>query len=703
MSAVEQIEIPRWIGTTEIIKIELHGFADASTLAYAAVVYAKVILCDKSIKVSLISGKTKVAPLKTISINKLELCGCVLLSTLITKIKASYHCNSIDMHLYSDSTVSLAWITSHPNHWNTFVANRVTDIQHITNTKSWHYVDTNNNPADCASRGVLPCNLKEHQLWWNGPSWLSTNENYWQNQPRKFETNLEQRKVVRTMHVKTSSEDKHMENVLKKQSDLFKLQRITAFMFRWRLKNKKLRNCIPNAQEYVTSLKSWIKFTQSQSFGIEIDDCLNGDELPTKSKLMSLRPFVDPEGILRVGGRLRKSDLPFRMKHPIILPKKHHLTKLIIEQAHKLTLHGGPSLMSSYLKNYWIFGKSEQIKRVVRNCVTCFPYRCKPQQQIMADLPKDRVIQHRAFLHSGVDYAGPVYTKNFIGRTRGKYALTSIKSYIAIFVCFSTKAVHIQLVSDQTSAAFIEAYKRFTANCGKVSDLYSDCGSNFIGADRILREQLEQTMSDPLVQNYLAKDGTNWHFNPPATPHFGGLWEACVKSAKYHLYRLCGDNQFTFEEMTTILCQIQACLNSRPLCPMNDDLYDNEYLTPGHFLIGEAPITVPQPNLLETNSNRLSRWQLSQKVYQQFWKHWSTDYLSMLQQRTKWMKLHDNVRVGQLVLYREDNLPPTKWPLARILEIHPGDDHNTRAVTIKTSTTVLKRPIDKISVLPVDQ
>lgn len=701
LSTLEQIKIPRWIGTTEIVNIELHGFADAANLAYAAVVYSKVILSDNSVKVSVISGKTKVAPLKTISTAKLELCGCVLLSNLITKIKTSFHINTIDMHMYSDSTIALAWITSHPNHWNTFVANRVTDIQQLTDVKSWHFVNTEQNPADCASRGVLPSNLKDHQLWWNGPSFLSKRENNWNNET--FETDLERRKVIRTMHSKNQWEEGHMDKVLKKQSDIFKLQRITAYALRWLQKNKPLRNAIPNATENVTSLKAWIKFAQRQAFGAEIDDCINGDELPSKSKLISLRPFVDIDGILRVGGRLRKSNLPSELKNPIILPKKHHLTKLIIEQAHKSTLHGGPSLMSVFLKNYWIFGKSEQINRVVSKCVTCFPYRCKPQQQIMADLPRDRVIQHRAFLHSGVDYAGPVYTKNFIGRTRGRYAIQSLKSYIAIFVCFSTKAVHLQLVSNQTSVAFIEAYKRFTALCGKVSDLYSDCGTNFIGADRMLREQLEQTMSDPLVQNHLAKDGTNWHFNPPATPHFGGLWEASVKSVKYHLKRLCGDNQFTFEEMSTILYQIQACLNSRPLCAMNEDLYDNEYLTPGHFVIGEAPITVPQPNLLNTNSNRLSRWQLAQKVYQQFWKHWSTDYLSKLQQRTKWMKSHDNVRVGQLVLYREDNLPPTKWPLARILEIHPGDDNNTRAVTLRTPTTILKRPINKISVLPIDQ
>lgn len=703
LPSIEQIRIPRWIGTTEVLNVELHGFSDASNQAYSAVVYSRVTLTDQTIKVSLITGKTKVAPLKTISTPKLELCGCVLLSNLITKVKESFHFDNLEMRMYTDSTIALAWITSHPNHWNAFVANRVTDIQQLTNTKHWHFVDGELNPADCASRGVLPNDLKNHPLWWNGPPWLSEKEKYWQNQHQQFETDLERRKVIRTMHVTSQFQEEYMDKTLHKQSDLFKLQRITAYVFRWLPKNKASRGEVPNAEEYETSLKAWIKFAQRQAFPAEIQDCLNSDEIPFKSKLMSLRPFVDSDGILRVGGRLRKSDLTYRSKHPIILPKRHHLTKLVIEQAHKLTLHGGPSLMSSFLKNYWIFGKSEQIKRVVSKCVTCFPYRSKSQQQLMADLPRDRVIQHRAFLHCGIDYAGPIYTKNFIGRCRGKFTLISTKSYIAIFVCFSTKAVHIELVSNQTTAAFIEAYKRFTSHYGKISDLYSDCGTNFIGADRILREQMKAILNDPLMKTYLAKDGTNWHFNPPATPHFGRLWEACVKSVKYHIPRLCGDNQFTFEEMTTMLCQIKACLNSRPLCPMNDELYDTDYLTPGHFLIGEAPITVPQPNLLETNTNRLSRWQLTQKIYQQFWKCWSTDYLSKLQQRTKWMNLHDNVRVGRLVLYRKDNLPPTKWPLARIIEIHPGDDNNTRAVTLKTSSTILKRPISKISVLPIEQ
>lgn len=196
------------------------------------------------------------------------------------------------------------------------------------------------------------------------------------------------------------------------------------------------------------------------------------------------------------------------------------------------------------------------------------------------------------------------------------------------------------------------------ARRGTVTDLYSDNGSNFVGADRILQEYLEELNEDPTVQNYFSRQGTNWHFNPPASQHHGGLCEAGVKSIKYHLKRIVGDHTFTFEEMCTILCQIEACLNSRPLCSISDDLNDMNYLTPGHFILGEAPNTVPKPSLLEENINRLKRWKLVQAMYQKFWHHWSKDYLSKLHQKSKWEQLQQNLRVGQLALYREDNLPP---------------------------------------------
>ncbi|XP_037049649.1 uncharacterized protein LOC119083939 [Bradysia coprophila] len=275
-----------------------------------------------------------------------------------------------------------------------------------------------------------------------------------------------------------------------------------------------------------------------------------------------------------------------------------------------------------------------------------------------------------------------------------------------------------------SSRAFKAAFDRFTARRGRISDMYSDCGTNFVAADKELREEFKRLMKDENLQGYLAKDGTAWHFNPPASPHFGGLWEAGVKSIKHHLKRLVGNNIFTFEEMTTLLCKIEACLNSRPLCAMSDDINDVSYLTPGHFTIGEPPIVIPEQNYLDSKVNRLSRWQLIQRTLQQFWKIWSSEYLSRLQQRPKWFKPKEDVREGQLVLLREDYIPPAKWPLARITDVHRGHDGKVRVVTLEkhsarikppipsgfdqylkkldTHKSVLDRPISKISVLPIE-
>lgn len=699
LHTLEQIKIPRWIGTSEIVNIQLHGFGDASNAAYSAVVYSRVIQSDGLIKVNIMSAKTKVSPLKVISIPKLELCGAVITSRLIAKVKDSLKLPNVECFTYSDNTTVLAWLKSHPNHYNTFVANRITEIQSLTSIKNWFFVSTDDNPADCASRGVLPAELGQHQLWWSGPKWLSEQRNKWPSYESNYVTELEKRKLPSNAFVTVKPQDEdYLIIILKKHSSLSQLVWRTAFVTKFVSKSKskapkKVEH--PNAQDLRIALQNWIRYIQVSVFQDEVERCKSGDELLSRSKLKKLRPFIDGNGLLRVGGRLSKSELPFKAKHPIILPKNNYLTKLIIEQAHKYTLHGGPTLMSTFMSNYWIFGRTDQIKKVIGSCLVCFPHRCKPTQQLMADLPVNRVIQHRAFLHTGVDFSGPFITKTYTGRSRGIHANPTQKSYISIFICLATKAIHIEFVSDMSTPAFIACYKRFVAIRGKCSDMYSDNGKNFVGANKEIREQFKKLMKDAQLQEYLAKDGTIWHFNPAYGASFGGLWEAGIKSIKYHLKRLLGNNTFTFEEMTTLLHQIGACLNSRPLCPISNDVNDVSYLTPGHFLIGEAPITVPEPNLLDTNINRLSRWQLVQKVYQQFWKYWHTEYLSRLQQRSKWLKEQENVQAGQLVLMHEENVMPAKWPVARILKVYPGDDKRVRVVNLERHTTSIKPPIPK--------
>ncbi|XP_055909612.1 uncharacterized protein LOC129944287 [Eupeodes corollae] len=260
----------------------------------------------------------------------------------------------------------------------------------------------------------------------------------------------------------------------------------------------------------------------------------------------------------------------------------------------------------------------------------------------------------RPFSHTGVDYAGPIEIKSW--KARGAKIL---KGYFAVFICLATKAIHLEVVSDLTTSAFLAAFKRFTARRGSCKKTYSDCGTNFVGANNELTKMLKEASHDwKEIAKTLANHGTDWHFIPPASPHFGGLWEAGVKSVKYHLKRVVGTERLTFEELATLLTQIEACLNSRPLCPLSDSLDDLNALTPAHFLVGESLYAVPQG---ETNENvtHIDRWKRVQALAEGFWRKWNSEYLARLQQRPKWMKIQAMPKIGDLVLLKDERLPPT--------------------------------------------
>jgi hypothetical protein len=319
----------------------------------------------------------------------------------------------------------------------------------------------------------------------------------------------------------------------------------------------------------------------------------------------------------------------------------------------------------------------------------------------MGNLPASRIVPARPFIKTGVDYAGPLNIRTTKGRGHKSY-----KGYIALFVCMVTKAIHIEVVSDITSQGFIAAYKRFTSRRGLCTVIYSDNGSNFIGANMELNKKKKAVIREVNheVERILSKNNTTWHFIPPRAAHFGGLWEAGVKSMKYHLKRVIGETTLTFEELTTLVTQIEACMNSRPLSPLTTDPSDLSVLTPAHFLIGDSLISPPEPSLEECNISGITRWGLVEAMKQQFWKKWSKDYLSTLQQRSKWTRLKANLSTGDLVLVMDDQLPPTKWMMARVIEIHPGQDNQVRVVTIRgPGKVILKRPISKLSLLPPDQ
>ncbi|GFX60760.1 integrase catalytic domain-containing protein [Trichonephila clavipes] len=398
--------------------IVLQRFADASEAAYGAVVYLQCFLHNGAAKVSILASKSRVAPIRVISIPRLELCACVLLAQLVKKIHSTLRLNISYIVLHTDSTIALAWLNTPANRLKTFVANRVAKVQELTEGFQWNHVSSVLNPSDLVSRGLRPCDL-------------------------------------------------------------------------------------PNLRFFLAEIKSL------QSKGV----------VSPNSKLRNLNPFIVSDGLLRVGGRLSNSDLPYVNKHPAILPGNHNLTVQIIVHFHRKNLHTDASSLLHYVREkFWPLNGRSLCRKVVHECLVCFKSRPLVTSQLMGNLPRDRVVPEYPFNCSGVDFCGP-----FMIRYKNQRKGILHKIYICVFVCFVSKAIHIEIVSsDLTSDAFIATLKIFFTRSDKCAKLYSDNGKTFVGANKELKRFLKLIEdSDDNLAGFLSAEGIEWKFIPPRVPSFG--------------------------------------------------------------------------------------------------------------------------------------------------------------------------------------
>ncbi len=742
---LEGIAINRWIGKSfSTVNFELHGFSDASEKAYAAVIYARMVDQYGVIHVSLLTSKTRVAPIRPITLPRLELCGLVLLASLMETVKKALVVKDENIHAWTDSTIVLGWLRTNPARLKTFVANRVVEVHNNFNVNQCHHIEGSKNPADCASRGINPSELKDHSLWWNGPDCLRENQSSWIQDLEIPEVTLELKTKIISSHVINSGNE--FDELLKRYSSFERLVKITAICMKFmeKIKGTKKASITALCLTFINNIrerkqrpqliittkdlrkaeKRIIKLCQGQEFTEEIHHLANKQPISKKSKLLPLNPFLDVNGCLRVGGRLAEADLPFERKHPLILGA-NRIAKLIIEDMHSKSMHGGIKLtMSLVRERFWIMNLRKEVKKSIHSCVKCCRYKKEATEQLMANLPASRVNVSFTFIQVGVDYAGPfnlkasnvrappLRIKPIMVNGEIKKSIPKVpvyEGYIAVFVCLATKAIHLEVVSDKTTEVFLAAFDRFTARRGFPECCHSDNGTTFIGAEPILSLEKGNSMLDfEMINQHVTKSGTDWKFIPPRAPHHGGIWEAGVKSMKHHLKRIIGDTTLTYEEMATVLTKIEAILNSRPLCAVTDDPDDMTVLTPGHFLIGRPLIARPEENSNARKIGVKERWHLVQKIQRDFWKAWSEDYLNELQTRQKWLVQQRNFQIGDMVLSKEDNISPTKWPLARIVKVHPSKDDNVRSVTIKFVNSAGRvseyvRPITKLRLLPTNE
>ncbi|GBM66234.1 hypothetical protein AVEN_27917-1 [Araneus ventricosus] len=601
---VNLINVPRWILSEQSISVELHGFADASELAYGAVIYVKSINSNGGSEVKLLISKSRVAPLKFVTIPRLELCAAVLLSKLMRRVLRALKLDVSKTYFWTDSTIVLSWLEKECKELKTFVANRISIIRTLTVAEQWNHVPSKQNPADLISRGMDPVKLQLCELWWS-PSFLlqpemtkcldspiETNDLYirelksnpsdllsrglkaesllhnegWWNGPSVLQSDelpetvcersdpdehyLPQLKSKNSKDdiVLTLNSNKTFFNYIVNRSNrILTVVRILSFLFRF------ISNCRNPESKRKGSLTSeelsvaehfLIKQCQFEVFSAEVTG-MTGDNISNKSKILNLSPFLDNKGVMRVGGRLENSQLPYSGKHPIILPSK--------------------------------------------------------------------------------------------------------------------------------------------------------------GANRALRDlnKLVRDRNESLYA-FFAEENIEWSFIPPRSPNWGGPWEANIKAFKYHFKRVAGNSKFSYEELLTLTTQIEAILNSRPLTPLSADVDDLEVLTAAHFLIGRPITAIVEPSLIDFETDRLNVWQRITKSVQTIWKRWSLSYLNGLQQRKKWVVDNENLKIGDMVLIREENLPPCKWLLGRAIALYPGQDNKVRVVDVKTSKGIYKRSINKLSVLPVE-
>lgn len=704
INLLSNLDVPRHVMLLEPTEIELHGFCDASENAYGCCVYIRSIDSHGACKVRLLCAKSRVAPLKKLTLPRLELCGAVLLAHLVKEITKTIDINFHKQVYWCDSTITIYWIRTSPNKLKTFIANRVADIQSITNVDDWRHIKSADNPADLISRGLFPEDFLRAKMWFNGPEWLHEQPADW---PLNIIEIVQESDLPEIRNTQVSLYNQVIDfDLFERFSSLHKLQRVVALCFRFYynlgVEMSSRKQGPITLDELQNALKRLIKVAQQQIFYREISCLTNKNLISTKSPLLALNPFLDNDNIIRVGGRLENSYLSYDAKHPIIMPNNHPLTKLIIDFEHRRNLHAGTqATLAAVRQKYWPLKGKSVVKGILRKCMTCFKARPTTVDRLMGNLPKERVQYARAFLNCGLDYAGPFYIKD------GKYRNRKIvKSYLCMFVCMATKAVHLELVGDLTSESFINAFKRFTSRRGLCKAIFSDNGSNFVGANNMLTEistLVTDIYKDKNFKEYIDKNSISWHFIPAKSPHFGGLWEAAIKSAKFHIKRVIGNAHLTFEELSTIFAQVEAVLNSRPLTPISSDPNDFLAITPGHFLIGDSLMAVPQENVKDVPSHRLSRFRYLQQVLQHFWSIWSREYLTQCQQRNKWKRDgHLDLRPGAMVLLRDENSPPLKWPLGRITDLHPGCDGVVRVVTVRTTNGQVKRAVNKICLLPID-
>ncbi|XP_055634144.1 uncharacterized protein LOC129774432 [Toxorhynchites rutilus septentrionalis] len=636
---------------------QIHVFVDASEIAYSCAVYIRTAIVGDVLDCVLIAGKNKVAPLIPMSIPRLELQGCVLGTRLLKFIQENHPIEFTRRFLWTDSMTALSWIRSDPRRYKPFVAHRVGEILENTNVNEWRWVPSKLNPADEATKWGRGPYFNQESRWFTGPDFLRSPAEEWPERMEPLVATAEDARPSVLYHFAA-------EPVLDFQrfSSWKWMLRTTAYVLRYlfniRNPNRRLRGSL-SQPELLNAERTIFKLAQRESYADEMATLEKSKAMSNqvfvnrKSKIYKLMPVMDDVGLLRQRSRIiAAKDVSYDSRFPIILPSKHRAVSLLVENYHRRYRHANNETIVNELRQHYVIPNLRRIvKTIAYKCQLCKIRKARPYNPPMAALPPARLALHcRPFTYVGLDYFGPFLTK--VGRS-------NVKRWIALFTCLTVRAVHLEIAYSLSTASCISCIRRFLGRRGSPAEIFSDNGTNFQGAERVLRAQIDKELSETFTSTTM-----KWSFIPPGAPHMGGAWERLVRSVKLAMEDAYTEGKLTDEELLTLIVEAESIVNSRPLTYLPLDSEETEALTPNHFLImsssGSKCSSVDMGN---SQRSLRENWNSIQQQVHKFWQRFLVEYLPVIRRQPKWFDETKPLQVGDLVLVADGEKPKEKKSL----------------------------------------
>ena len=703
---LSEITIPRcyFRGTMRIV--ELHVFGDSSQDVFAAVAFlrARVSRNERTeTQLAFVFGKARVAPMKALTIPKLELQAALLTARLKDEVQQALTVPVERTFMWTDSTTVLQWLHSIDKK-PVFVANRVAEVLELTTVDEWNYVPTADNPADAGTRG-LPAKSLFDSSWLKGPKFLMTpdwpfqpSEEILKNKLKNYDSN--EINVDSVYQETTANTASVTPNVLtlewQRYSSYEKLLRIVAFILRILPRfsgNRTKTGAITDPVELESAEQKLFFLVQSETFPNETKNLLKTCSLSKPSVIKDFSPFIGPNGLLRAQGRTKHLEIVnFDVKHPILLDSRHPAVRLFLEHLHEKHCHQGVEYLRALIQQKFAIVKLRTTLRTIQTrCVTCRKRKAETLTPIMADLPKERLaFSSRPFTNTGLDYFGPFYVS---------VKRSTEKRWGFLFTCLTTRAVHFEVVPSMDTSSCVMGIERFVSRRGIPSVILSDNGTNFVASEKELLQNVLKWNQQSIAES-MVKKGVSWKFNPPSAPHHGGVCERLVRSFKHTFYAILGNRRLTDEILTTVFCLVEQSLNARPLIPASADATDLDALTPNHFLLGTPGSSLPSHSKCDFDHRK--RYARAQAYSDAIWNRWLKEYVPTLNRRSKWRtQSNRQLKTGDLVWIVEPTNPRGYYPLARVIKLHFGSDAVARSAEVKTTSGNLVRPAVKLApVLP---